>query len=89
MMENRSPFKLFEDEYCNKCEDYNGCIGFILSTSAVGTGDTGEKDKKRYSDIENAYFEMVKNIGISMFIQKYSMILNCMKARKLMKEIQT
>ena len=43
---NISPFKIYEDKYCSKCEDYSGCLGLIDSTTMEiqeSKGITGDK----------------------------------------------
>ena len=79
-----SPFSEYEKRYCEECDDYNGCIGLILKAS-IGSGEFSEEFLKRCNEADKAWLDMMKNIGASMFVQKYSTIINCIRAREFMK----
>lgn len=75
-----SPFKIYEEKYCSKCEDYRGCIGLIDSTtmdlqdSKVVTGDKGLDS-------------MIKNMGGLTFSVRFKMILDCSRMRDIISNI--
>ncbi len=86
-MENiKSPFAAYEEEFCNICTEYNSCIGLISSASiSMGIEDTNQLRLKLPGD--KIFLDMVKGMGVSLYTHKFKMILDCMEARKLMKDI--
>lgn len=86
-MENtKSPFAIYEEKFCNICSEYNSCIGLISSTStSIGIEDTDQLKLKLPGD--KMFLDMVKGMGVSLYAHKFKMILDCMEARKLMKDI--
>ena len=74
--ESISPFKIYENQYCDKCEDYMGCLGLIDSTtmalqdSNVSTGN-------------EAFDSMVKSMGGLTFSARFKMILDCAQLRNM------
>lgn len=87
-MENiKSPFAIYEDKFCNKCDNYSGCIGLVSSTStSIGIEDN-EKQINTKNIGDKMFLDMVKGMGVSLYTHKFKMILECMEARKLMKDI--
>lgn len=79
---NISPFKIYEDIYCSKCEDYRGCLGLIDSTtmdlqdSKVTTGDKG-------------FDNMIKSMGSITFSARFKMILDCARMRDVVSKIDS
>ena len=77
---NVSPFKIYEDIYCNKCEDYRGCLGLIdsmtmaLQDSKPMTGNAGFDD-------------MIKSMGGLTFSTRFKMILDCSELRNYISKI--
>lgn len=86
-MENtKSPFAIYEEKFCNICSEYNSCIGLISSAStSIGIEDTNQIKLKFPGD--RMFSDMVKGMGVSLYAHKFKMILDCMEARKLMKDI--
>lgn len=92
---SKSPFSIYEDKFCNRCSEYNGCIGLISSTStSIGIDDNYEKETgvKNLLSSNNIFsnkmfVDIVKGMGVSLYTHKFKMILDCMKARKLMNDI--
>jgi len=77
---NISPFKIYEDIYCSKCEDYRGCLGLIDSTTMElqdSKGITGDK----------AFDNMVKSMGGLTFSARFKMILDCARMRDVVSKI--
>lgn len=71
---NVSPFKIYEEKYCNKCEDYRGCLGLIDSMTVM-LQDSKSKTGNEGLD------SMVKSIGGLTFSARFKMILDCSKLR--------
>ena len=77
---NISPFGSYEEKYCNKCQDYRGCLGLIDSTtmdlqdSKVTTGDKG-------------FDNMIKSMGGLTFSTRFKIILNCAHLRDIVSKI--
>lgn len=87
MEDIKSPFSIYEDKFCNKCDDYSGCIGVISSAStSIGVEDTNQQVNTK-STGEKILLDMVKGMGVSLYTHKFKMMLDCMKARKLMKDV--
>lgn len=86
-IDSKSPFSIYEEKFCNRCSDYNGCIGLISSTStSIGIEDTeGKINTKTIGD--KMFLDMVKGMGVSLYTHKFKMLLECMQARKLMNDI--
>ncbi len=75
----QSPFRKYEETYCNGCDDYNGCIGLVVKMSA-GMGESVEDfGHKATNEWINS---MQRSIGSSLFTSKYELISKCMNARK-------
>lgn len=68
--ENISPFKIYEERYCNKCEDYRGCLGLIDSMTMMLQDS---KAKSGYEGLDN----MVKSLGGLTFSARFKIILDC------------
>lgn len=51
--------KIYEDEYCSRCEDYKGCLGLIDSMAA--DMDTQDSKKPGYETLDNATRGMINN----------------------------
>jgi len=79
--DNASPFKIYEEKYCNKCEDYRGCLGLIdqmtmeLQDSKSKTGNEGLDS-------------MVKSMGGLTFSARFKMILDCSNLRNHISKIK-
>jgi hypothetical protein len=52
----------------------------------MGIEDTSQLQLKLPGD--KMFLDMVKGMGVSLYAHKFKMILDCMKARKLMNDIQ-
>lgn len=76
-----SPFKIYEDKYCSRCQDYRGCIGLIDSL-AVKMQD---QDIMKGLPEEMAGFlrHFVESTGMGSG-QRFGMITTCMGARNYM-----
>lgn len=87
-MPSKSPFAAYEEKFCNICSEYNSCIGLISSAStSIGIEDTNEKQINTKNIGDKMFLDMVKGMGVSLYAHKFKMILDCMDARKLMKDI--
>lgn len=78
---NISPFGLYEDKYCSKCQDYRGCLGLIDSTTMdlqESKGITGDK----------AFDNMIKSMGGLTFSARFKMILDCARMRDVISNIE-
>lgn len=75
MVENEesSPFKIYEEKYCNRCIDYRGCLGLIDSMSM-------ELQDSKKSGSE-AFDSMLKSMGGMTFTARFKLILDCMRMR--------
>lgn len=77
---NISPFGLYEDMYCSKCQDYRGCIGLIDSTSMalqdsnMITGDKG-------------FDNVIKSMGGLTFSTRFRAILDCARLRNIVSKM--
>lgn len=81
----QSPFRKYEETYCNECDDYGGCIGLVVSMS-TGAGETGlDFGHKATNEWIN---NMQKNMGASLFTSRYELILKCIKAREWLSSIE-
>ena len=75
-----SPFGLYEDKHCSKCQDYRGCLGLIDSTtmdlqdSKTITGDKG-------------FDSIIKSMGGLTFSARFKMILDCARMREIVSKI--
>jgi len=73
-----SPFKIYEDKYCSRCQDYRGCIGLIDNLAIkMQNPDT----IKGLPDEMSAF---LKNILASAGMgsgQRFGLIATCMGAR--------
>jgi hypothetical protein len=85
-MEIRSPFSIYEEQFCNICSEYNSCIGFISSAS-TSMGIEENVNTKNMLSGDKMFLDMVKGMGVSLYAHKFKMILDCMEARKLIKDI--
>lgn len=73
---SQSPFKIYEDMFCSKCEDYKGCLGLIdSSTMEIQNADISTGSKSMDS--------MVKSMGGLTFSVRFKMILDCARLREL------
>jgi hypothetical protein len=75
-----SPFGLYENKYCSKCQDYRGCLGLIDSTTMdlqESKGLTGDK----------AFDNMIKSMGGLTFSARFKMILDCARMRDIISNI--
>lgn len=82
MERNISPFRIYEDIYCSKCEDYRGCLGLIDSTTMdlqESKGITGDK----------AFDNMIKSMGGLTFSARFKMILDCARMRDVVSNINS
>lgn len=68
-----SPFKIYEERYCNKCADYRGCLGLIDSMSMQL-----QDSKKSGSE---GFDSMVKSFGSITFVTRFKLILDCVEMR--------
>lgn len=68
-----SPFKIYEEKYCNKCADYRGCIGLIDLMSME------MQDGKKSGN--EAFDNAMKNVGTMTFTTRFKLILDCAKMR--------
>jgi len=83
---SKSPFAMYEDKFCNVCSEYNSCIGLISSTSTSMSIEDADQIKLKLPGAK-LFLDMVKGMGVSLYAHKFKMILDCMEARKLMKDI--
>ncbi len=84
----KSPFSIYEENYCEKCDSYSGCIGLISSTSTSMGVEESEAKKNTRNIGDKMFFDMVKGMGVSLYTQKFKMILECMQARKLLNDMK-
>lgn len=68
-----SPFKIYEEKYCNKCADYRGCIGLIDLMSME------MQDSKKSGN--EAFDSAMKNVGTMTFTTRFKLILDCSNMR--------
>ncbi len=73
---NMSPFRIYEDMYCSKCEDYRGCIGLIDSTAMDFQDSKGITGDKTFDNV-------IKNMGGLTFSARFRMILDCSRMRDI------
>ena len=84
-MENKeeggiSPFKIYEDMYCNQCEDHRGCLGLIDSmTMAI--------QESRATTGNEAFDSMIKSMGGLTFSTRFKIILDCAHLRDIISKI--
>lgn len=78
---NISPFKTYEEKYCNKCEDYRGCLGLIDSMTMM------LQDSKPMTGNEG-FDNMVKSMGGLTFSTRFKMILDCSTLRSSISKIK-
>lgn len=78
-----SPFKIYEERYCSKCEDYRGCIGLIDSMSM--SMDTQDNKKPGYEALDSTTKNMINSAMKSMvnmaFSARFKIILDCTNMR--------
>lgn len=87
-MLSKSPFSIYEDKFCNKCDDYGGCIGLISSAStSIGIEDSSQGQINTKNIGDKMFLDMVKGMGVSLYTYKFKMILECMEARRLIKDM--
>lgn len=73
-----SPFKIYEDKYCIKCQDYPGCIGLIDNLAIkMQTPDT----VKGMPDEMNAFLKHIMESSGMGSGQRFTLIATCMGAR--------
>lgn len=69
-----SPFKVYEERYCNRCGDYRGCLGLIDSMSMSVEGSSIKSG--------NAAFDnMMKSVEGMTYTNRFKIILECMQMR--------
>lgn len=78
---NISPFKIYEEKYCNKCEDYRGCLGLIDSMTMM------IQDAKPMTGSEGLD-NMVKSMGGLTFSTRFKIILDCSNLRSYISKIK-
>lgn len=85
-----SPFKIYEDKYCSKCEDYRGCLGLIDSMSI--SMDTQDGKKPGYEALDSVTKNMMNSAMKSMvnmaFSMRFKLILDCTNMRKYISKIK-
>lgn len=83
-----SPFKVYEDKYCSKCQDYHGCIGLIDSHVIKMQELLVNVDKKNNptDGIEGFIKGMVETTTGMGAGQRFGLIATCMGAREHMKK---
>lgn len=73
-----SPFKIYEDKYCSRCQDYRGCIGLIDNLAIkMQNPDT-------IKGLPDEMAGFLKNILASAGMgsgQRFGLIATCMGAR--------
>lgn len=85
-----SPFKIYEDKYCSRCEDYRGCLGLIDSMSM--SMDTQDSKKPGYEALDNTTKNMINSATKSLvnmaFSMRFKMILDCTNMRNYISKIK-
>lgn len=78
-----SPFKIYEDKYCSRCQDYFGCIGLIDNLAVkMQNPDT----MKGLPDEMAAFIKhLMESSGMGSG-QRFSLITTCMGARNYMEK---
>lgn len=76
-----SPFKIYEDMYCNSCGDYRGCLGLIDSMTV------NLQDSKAMSGNESLD-NLVKSMGGLTFSTRFKIILDCSNLRNHISKIK-
>jgi hypothetical protein len=69
-----SPFKIYEEKYCNRCMDYRGCLGLIDNMSR----ELLDNKKSGSQSIDN----MMKGMGSMAFVSRFKLILDCKDMRE-------
>jgi len=73
-----SPFKIYEDKYCSRCQDYRGCIGLIDNLAIkMQNPDT-------IKGLPDEMAGFLKNLLASAGMgsgQRFGLIATCMGAR--------
>ena len=75
-----SPFKIYEDIYCNKCEDHRGCLGLIDSMTMA-------LQESKATTGNEAVDGMIKNMGGLTFSTRFKIILDCAHLRDIISKI--
>lgn len=88
-----SPFAIYEEKFCNACSGYNNCIGLVSSTyTSIGIENTSENQanvkNKQQLPGDKMVLDIVKGMGVSLYAHKFRMMLDCMQAKKLMKNLE-
>ncbi len=85
-----SPFKIYEDRYCSRCEDYRGCLGLIDSMSI--SMDIQDSKKSGYEALDSVAKDMMNSAMKSMvnmaFSMRFKLILDCTNMRKYIYKIK-
>lgn len=55
----------------------------MVSTFAQAN-EVSDEYKKKIDEGAKAYLDLIKNAAVSLFVQKYSTIVNCIKIRQFM-----
>jgi len=73
-----SPFKIYEDKYCSRCQDYRGCIG-LIDNLAIKMQDPDTL--KGLPDGMTAFLKQILESSGMGSGQRFSLIATCMGAR--------
>jgi len=76
-----SPFKIYEERYCNTCNDYLGCIGLIDSITM------SLQDSKATLGNESLD-SLIKSMGGLTFTTRFKIILDCMELRNFISKLE-
>lgn len=73
-----SPFKIYEDKYCSRCQDYRGCIGLI---DAVTIKMQNPETVKGLPEELIAFLKHILESSGMGSGQRFGLIATCMGAR--------
>lgn len=73
-----SPFKIYEDKYCSRCQDYRGCIG-LIDNLAIKMQDPDTL--KGLPEEMTAFLKHILESSGMGSGQRFSLIATCMGAR--------
>lgn len=76
-----SPFKIYEDKYCSRCEDYRGCLGLIDSMTM------SLQDSKQTTGNEGLD-SMIRSMGGLTFSTRFKIVLDCSNLRNYISKIK-
>lgn len=77
-----SPFKIYEDKYCSRCQDYHGCIGLIDNLTLK------MQDPARLDGLPKEMAQVMNHLNTSLGMgsgQRFQLIATCMGARNYMR----